>query len=119
MVISLDAVFILFTKCSNIFFQVRVQHTERAIDFLVKELKVCTQKEANERIFFVSAKEALQARLQEQKGQPSHSKNKTTRCFKSPCIPVRTSVASDSQVSVHTCCKWCTILVCVTLTTCK
>jgi mitofusin len=49
---------------------------ERAVDFLVKELKVCTQKEANERIFFVSAKEALQARLQEQKGQPAHSKNK-------------------------------------------
>jgi len=53
-----------------------VQHMERAVDFLVKELKVCTQKEANERIFFVSAKEALQARLQEQKGQPAHSKNK-------------------------------------------
>ena len=46
---------------------------ERAVDFLVKELKVCSQKEANERIFFVSAKEALQARLQEQKGQPAHS----------------------------------------------
>ncbi|XP_069681371.1 transmembrane GTPase Marf-like [Periplaneta americana] len=53
--------------------QVRGQHIERAVDFLVKELKVCTQKEANERIFFVSAKEALQARLQEQKGQPAHS----------------------------------------------
>ncbi|XP_069683789.1 transmembrane GTPase Marf-like isoform X3 [Periplaneta americana] len=53
--------------------EVRGQHMERAVDFLVKELKVCTQKEANERIFFVSAKEALQARLQEQKGQPAHS----------------------------------------------
>lgn len=53
--------------------QVRAQHMERAVDFLVKELKVCTQKEANQRIFFVSAKEALQARLQEQKGQPAHS----------------------------------------------
>jgi mitofusin len=51
---------------------------ERDVDFLVKELKVCTQKEANERIFFVSAKEVLQARLQEQKGRPAHSKNKTT-----------------------------------------
>jgi hypothetical protein len=50
---------------------------ERAVSFLVKELKVCTQKEASERIFFVSAKEALQARLLEQNGQPAHSKNKT------------------------------------------
>ncbi|KAK6620405.1 hypothetical protein RUM44_006806 [Polyplax serrata] len=52
---------------------VRSQHQERAVDFLVKELKVCTQKEAQERIFFISAKEALQARLCEQKGQPTHS----------------------------------------------
>ena len=48
---------------------------ERAVEFLVTELNVCTQKEANQRIFFVSAKEALQARLQEQKGLPAHSKN--------------------------------------------
>lgn len=53
--------------------QVRAQHMERAADFLVKELKVCSAKEANERIFFVSAKEVLQARLQEEKGLPPHS----------------------------------------------
>ncbi|XP_063231897.1 transmembrane GTPase Marf [Bacillus rossius redtenbacheri] len=53
--------------------QVRQQHTERAADFLVKELKVCNQREAAERIFFVSAKEALQARLQEQRGLPPHT----------------------------------------------
>lgn len=46
--------------------EVRRQHQERAIDFLVKELKVCTPKEAEERIFFISAKEVLQARLAEQ-----------------------------------------------------
>jgi mitofusin len=46
--------------------QVRRQHQERAVDFLVKELKVCTPKEADERIFFISAKEVLQARLAEQ-----------------------------------------------------
>ncbi|KAL1490665.1 hypothetical protein ABEB36_013323 [Hypothenemus hampei] len=46
--------------------QVRRQHQERAIDFLVKELCVCTTKEAEERIFFISAKEVLQARLAEQ-----------------------------------------------------
>ena len=48
---------------------------ERAVEFLVTELNVCTQEEANQRIFFVSAKEVLQARLQEQKGLPAHSKN--------------------------------------------
>lgn len=57
--------------------QVRAQHLERAVDFLVKELKVCTPKEANERIFFVSAKETLQARLNEEKGMPPHSKTLT------------------------------------------
>jgi mitofusin 2 len=46
---------------------------ERTIDFLVSELKVCTPEEAAQRIFFVSAKEALQARMQEQKGLPAHS----------------------------------------------
>jgi len=49
-------------------FQVRAQHTERASDFLVKELKVINPEQVNERVFFISAKEVLQARLQEQKG---------------------------------------------------
>lgn len=53
--------------------QVRAQHMERAVDFLVKELRLCSSKEAGERIFFVSAKEALQARLQEASGLPPHS----------------------------------------------
>jgi hypothetical protein len=48
---------------------------EQAVEILVTELKVCTQSEANQRIFFVSAKEALQAHLQEQKGPPAQSKN--------------------------------------------
>lgn len=39
-----------------------------------RELKVYTPKDAEERVFFVSAKEALQARMQEQRGQPAHSK---------------------------------------------
>lgn len=57
-------------KCT----QVRGQHMDRTMDFLVKELKVCTTKQAKERIFFVSAKEALQGRFMEQKGQPAHGK---------------------------------------------
>lgn len=49
----------------SINFQVRSQHQERAIDFLSKELSVCTEREAEDRIFFISAKEVLNARLQE------------------------------------------------------
>lgn len=55
------------------FEQVRAQHQERAVDFLAKELKVYSPKDAEERVFFISAKETLQARLQEQRGQPAHN----------------------------------------------
>ncbi|XP_058823511.1 transmembrane GTPase Marf isoform X3 [Topomyia yanbarensis] len=50
---------------------VKAQHQERCMDFLVKELKVATQKEADERVFFVSARETLQARLFEAEGKPA------------------------------------------------
>ncbi|EDS39490.1 conserved hypothetical protein [Culex quinquefasciatus] len=50
---------------------VKAQHQERCIDFLVKELKVATLKEAEERVFFVSARETLQARLKEAEGLPA------------------------------------------------
>jgi len=50
--------------------QVRNQHKERALAFLTNELGVCTKEEAEDRIFFISAKEALQTRIQEAKGQP-------------------------------------------------
>lgn len=42
--------------------QVKQQHTERAINFLADELKISTREEAEQRIFFVSARETLQAR---------------------------------------------------------
>lgn len=42
----------------------RFQHQERCIDFLTKELKVSSLNEAKERVFFISARETLQARLQ-------------------------------------------------------
>ncbi|XP_037950974.1 transmembrane GTPase Marf-like isoform X2 [Teleopsis dalmanni] len=51
---------------------VKSQHTERCIDFLTKELKVSNEKEAAERVFFVSARETLQARVEEAKGNPPH-----------------------------------------------
>ncbi|KAG6448657.1 transmembrane GTPase Marf [Manduca sexta] len=45
--------------------QVRTQHANRCVDFLSRELRVCTPKEAEERIFFISAKEALLTRLRD------------------------------------------------------
>ncbi|TMS32393.1 hypothetical protein L596_000238 [Steinernema carpocapsae] len=45
--------------------QVRQQHLTRFRQFLVDELKVCSFAEAAERIFFVSAREMLDARLKE------------------------------------------------------
>ncbi|EDW30569.1 GL26855 [Drosophila persimilis] len=51
---------------------VKSQHTERCIDFLTKELKVSNEREAAERVFFVSARETLQARIEEAKGNPPH-----------------------------------------------
>nr|CAG4646047.1 EOG090X01A3 [Macrothrix elegans] len=51
--------------------EVRRQHLLRTVDFLVDELKVCsTRSEAEQRVFFVSAKEVLQARINEYKGLP-------------------------------------------------
>ncbi|KPJ21378.1 Transmembrane GTPase Marf, partial [Papilio machaon] len=44
---------------------VRTQHANRCVDFLSRELRVCTPKEAEERIFFISAKEALLTRMRE------------------------------------------------------
>ena len=43
--------------------KVRRQHLERNIRFLVDELKVATRSEAENRVFFVSAKETLAMRL--------------------------------------------------------
>ena len=37
--------------------QVRSQHQERTIEFIVDELGLMTRKETSERIFFISAKE--------------------------------------------------------------
>nr|CAG4644576.1 EOG090X01A3 [Leptodora kindtii] len=51
--------------------EVKKQHLLRTVDFLVEELKVCSSRpEAEQRVFFVSAKEALQARVNEFKGLP-------------------------------------------------
>ncbi|XP_044597787.1 transmembrane GTPase Marf isoform X1 [Cotesia glomerata] len=53
--------------------EVRAQHQERAVEFLARELKVYSLKDAEDRIFFISAKETLQARMQEQLGNPAHN----------------------------------------------
>ncbi|XP_046566009.1 mitofusin-2-like [Haliotis rubra] len=49
---------------------VRRQHMEKSIAFLVDELKVVDKKTAEDRVFFVSAREALVSRLHQDKGTP-------------------------------------------------
>uniref|UniRef100_A0A671TQY1 Mitofusin 2 n=1 Tax=Sparus aurata TaxID=8175 RepID=A0A671TQY1_SPAAU len=50
--------------------EVRRQHMERCTNFLVDELGVVDRAQAGDRIFFVSAKEVLQARVQKAQGMP-------------------------------------------------
>ena len=47
---------------------------QRDIKFLVEELKVVTEQEAEDRVFFVSAKEALITRTRKVPGTPDSSK---------------------------------------------
>ncbi|VFV35561.1 mitofusin 2 [Lynx pardinus] len=50
--------------------EVRRQHMERCTSFLVDELGVVDRGQAGDRIFFVSAKEVLNARIQKAQGMP-------------------------------------------------
>lgn len=50
--------------------QVRKQHTDRCVNFLVEELKVVDREQAPNRIFFISAKEVLNSRMQRAQGMP-------------------------------------------------
>ncbi|KAJ8319801.1 hypothetical protein KUTeg_001388 [Tegillarca granosa] len=53
--------------------EVKEQHYQRNVDFLSDELKVADRQEAKDRIFFVSAKEALISRLSEDNKTPTPS----------------------------------------------
>ncbi|XP_048417376.1 mitofusin-2 [Stegostoma tigrinum] len=50
--------------------EVRRQHMDRCTSFLVDELGVVNRAQATDRIFFVSAKEVLNARIQKAQGMP-------------------------------------------------
>ncbi|EAW71727.1 mitofusin 2, isoform CRA_b [Homo sapiens] len=54
----------------HFFHKVRRQHMERCTSFLVDELGVVDRSQAGDRIFFVSAKEVLNARIQKAQGMP-------------------------------------------------
>ncbi|XP_059358237.1 mitofusin-1 isoform X2 [Carassius carassius] len=68
----LDAdVFVLVANSeSTIMNTVRKQHMDRCVSFLVEELKVVDLNKAPERIFFVSAKEVLSARIHRAQEMP-------------------------------------------------
>lgn len=61
------------------FCQVRRQHMDRCSNFLVDELGVVDRAQASDRIFFVSAKEVLQARVQKAQGMPEAGEHARTR----------------------------------------
>ena len=89
--------------------QVKNQHKERAVAFLSGELKVCTKEEALDRIFFISAKEALQKRVQEAKGQPPniHTEDHVSRYmeyseFERKLEHCLSSTAVRTKFSAHT-----------------
>ncbi|KAL1233806.1 Transmembrane GTPase Marf [Trichinella pseudospiralis] len=67
--------------------QVREQHMNRCIDFLVNDLQSCTEKEARNRIFFVSSREMLYTRLKE-KGvhSPAGVSSTPTERFEERCL---------------------------------
>lgn len=50
--------------------EVRQQHTDRCVNFLVAELGVMDYAQAEKRIFFISAKEAVNARIHKAQGMP-------------------------------------------------
>ncbi|CAH8829292.1 unnamed protein product [Trichobilharzia szidati] len=53
--------------------EVREQHLQRCVAFLVDELKVCSRAEAEGHVFFVSAREALAMRTKANLGESPHS----------------------------------------------
>ena len=89
--------------------QVKNQHKERALNFLADELKVCSREEALDRIFFISAKEALQTRVQEARGQPPniHTEDYFSRYleyqqFEKKLEHCLSSTAVKTKFSAHT-----------------
>lgn len=57
---------------------------DRCTSFLVDELGVVDRAQASDRIFFVSAKEVLQARVQKAQGMPEAGKSQPAQivtCF--------------------------------------
>ncbi|XP_053739594.1 mitofusin-1 isoform X1 [Synchiropus splendidus] len=70
--------------------EVRKQHLDRCVHFLVDELKVARQDQAVDRIFFVSAKEVLSSRV-----MPSHAAAETGRQGKSVEVEVSLTLLSS------------------------
>jgi len=89
--------------------EVRKQHQDRATQFLVTELGICSEEEAKDRIFFLSAKEALQTRLQEARGmKPNiHTEDYFTRYleyqeFEKKLEACLSSTAVKTKFAAHT-----------------
>lgn len=62
----------------------RKQHTDRCVNFLVEELKVVDRDRAPDHIFFVSAKEVLNSRMQRAQGMPETGGQRALRSQAEP-----------------------------------
>jgi len=63
----------IFGNFLYISYQVKQQHMERCVEFLVDELNVVPSHEAEHRVFFVSAREVLVSRVNQDNGTPTPS----------------------------------------------
>ena len=72
--------------------KVKKQHVRFNTDFLVKELKVAGEKTALDRVFFVSAREALLVRESRAKGRGLEGENAGRRSHLSYTVTMATLV---------------------------
>uniref|UniRef100_A0A8C5S2X5 Mitofusin 2 n=1 Tax=Laticauda laticaudata TaxID=8630 RepID=A0A8C5S2X5_LATLA len=69
--------------------EVRRQHMERCTSFLVDELGVVDRGQAGDRIFFVSAKEVLNARIQKAQGMPEGGLFSLQECISQSAVKTK------------------------------
>ena len=77
---------------------------ERNVEFLCNELKVVNKQEAEDRIFFVSAKEALHQRLTESGAVTTPSES--ALLVNSVGKPAQVIIECNAATELVDCCQW-------------
>ena len=68
MMVMMMMVMVMVMVVCAMWLQVKQQHLDNNTQFLAEELQVVDKREAKDRVFFVSAREALVSRLQNDSG---------------------------------------------------